>query len=141
MNVKNLFGVIGLVALTAEVFSIPATAAPDNGWTMAGETNQGVWSIQNGSFYVSKNGAGEPIAVVTGRLYDKQTTGVMLYKWYVTVSACKAHMGKVTTTDLDGQFLFDNDYVQGAGSVASSIGDDICQLYAAEMAQIKAKSI
>lgn len=118
-----------------------ASHAADDGWTVVASTDTMVWSAKNGSLYTTKNGSGAMVVAVIGRIADSATNTVRLTKWYVPVADCADGLGKVTTTDVSGNFQFDNDFVQGAGTVASGLADAICAAYAASVKESLSKSI
>lgn len=141
MKLSIRCAVISFFILVGQLLAPSVAAASESDWVLVGDAGGTTWAVQKSSFYLGKNGAGVPIAVVTGRQVDKSTTRIDLQKWYVPLNACAAGSGKLTTTTLDGQFLYENDYLKGAGSVASDIADFICAVYALELQQQKDKSI
>lgn len=84
------------------------------------------FSIKKGSGELLQNKAGESIYVVVGRDHSKKDSRVELQKWYVRAQDCQSKQGQLVSLSLKGEFLFENDFVFNAGSVASTIAEAIC---------------
>jgi hypothetical protein len=113
-----------LIAAVFACVCVSANASSD--WINIASSGNDEWDIQPRSFQFSKTKGGEYIAVTTGRTIDAKTSRISLYKWYVTSSDCKRKMGKFVSLNIDGTFEFENDFVFGSGSIASSIAEAIC---------------
>ncbi len=105
---------------------ISTSAAAQTAWINIAKSNEGIWDAQPGSLEFSKTKGDIFIAVVVGRITDPKTSKISLYKWYVSASDCKAKMGKVVTLDISGEYKFENDFVFGSGSIATSMAELIC---------------
>lgn len=120
------------------LFAVCSSAMADN-WVLTASNSNDVYSIQKGSFSVINNKNGEEIAVVTGKTYDKKTKHINLVKWYVTTADCSNKQGKLITLSLSGEYKFENDFVSGAGSMASVTAETICYVF--EQTESNKKSI
>ncbi len=127
--------VMGLMLLSHNVFA--------DGWLYILDTNDEAhkYYAQKGSFEMTKNKAGDPISAVTGRVIDTSTSMIELQKWYVRDADCDAKQGELVTLKLDGTFLYNNDFIFGAGSVASGLAQFICSLYFYEEKQNEKKGM
>lgn len=115
--------------LMALIISLPissANAATGSEWIVLASANTMKWEGRAGSWTQSKNNAGQAVAVASGRVTDSKTSEITFERWYVPVTACRAQSGKITTTDMAGNFKYDNDFVLQGGNVASSIADMLC---------------
>lgn len=117
------------VALVIALCASAGLAHAQATWTDTAETSSYKFSIKDGSFAVTKDKSGEPVAVVTGRSETKLTRTVNVEKWYVRLADCGREEGKLVATDISGKYLYDNDFVFGAGSVASRHAETICAVY------------
>ncbi len=115
-----------LIALVLSSPISPAYAATGGDWIMLASADTLKWEGRAGSWTQSKNNSGQAVAVASGRVTDTKTTMITFERWYVPITACRAESGKVTTTDMAGNFKYDNDFVLKGGSVASSIADMLC---------------
>jgi hypothetical protein len=114
------------------LFAWSAIASSQDTWTEIGvsEGDRRVYSVKDGSFSVSQTRGDVPIAVVVGRISDPQANKISFYKWYVPLSACADRLGVVVSLDMSGDYLFENDFVYGGGSMAAAMGETICNVYA-----------
>jgi len=113
-----------ILALAALLYSFPAISA-DNTWVTIAETDGGKWQIKSGSLEFTSNKSNVAIAVVIGRTISKKQQ-IDLYKWYVTAPDCKAGMGQLVSLSLQGEFKFENDFVEDGGNIASAVAEIIC---------------
>lgn len=130
----------------ASLFIFALASAPvfaESNWIQiaASEDNMTEWHAQPGSLEFSKTKGGIPIAVVVGRITNKRTSQVDLYKWYVSGADCSKRMGKVATLNISGEFQFDNDFVMGSGNIASAIAETICGAADYRINETKDKSL
>lgn len=95
--------------------------------TTSNDTHQ--FSIKKGTGEITKNKAGEDIFVVIGRVHGKKSKKIDLEKWYVNVADCLKKEGKIVTLSLAGDFMYENDFVFQAGSIASVNAEFICAGY------------
>ena len=102
--------------------------APDSGdsWITIAETLDSLWQVQPGSLDFGKTKNGTVIASVVGKITEKRSRNIDLHKWYVAGADCRRKMGKLVTLKIDGSFAYENDFVFGAGNVASSMAEAIC---------------
>jgi hypothetical protein len=99
------------------------------------------WDIQPGSLEFSTNKGGSAIAAVVGRITNTKTSTINLYKWYVSGVDCKKKMGTIVSLNISGEYLFENDFVFGSGSVATAIAETICGAADYTIAEKTKKSI
>lgn len=130
MNSKNslLPRLLTVAALFAASLNVGVVHAQQE-WFEVAVTDERLWEVQGGSFEESRTKGGDPIAVVISRVTNKSTKQIDLRKSYVPIAACEKRMGKVVTLDLDGKFRFENDFLFGGGTVASSMAEFICEVY------------
>ncbi len=102
------------------------TSIANNGWSEVANNGNTTWHIKDGSLEFRKTKGGAYIAVVVGRITDSKTSQITLRKWYVSAIDCKKKMGKLVTLDISGEYKGENDFVEGAGTIATSIADIIC---------------
>ena len=117
------YSVGALVAL------LTTCAMAQSDWIVIGETDDSKWEIKPGSLEVSKTKSQTNIAVVVGRVTDRKTNIISLYKWYVSLSDCKRELGQIVSLNIDGSYSFENSFVFGSGNVASSMAKNICGAY------------
>ena len=98
-------------------------------WINVASSDDSSWEVQPRSLEETKTKGGNEIAAVVGRIANKKTKKVELRKWYVSIEDCDRKMGKLVTLDIDGKFQFENDFVFGAGTIATSVAEGICGGY------------
>ena len=134
-----------LVAVTlALLFSwqINSVSAQER-WIKIDESKDGshlVYALR-GSYGLSRNKGGDQIAVITTRSVNKKSDRVFLQKSYVRTRDCAAKQGKIVSLSMDGEFLYENDFIFDAGTIATSIAEMICLIYAADQAERDGKGI
>jgi len=130
MNSKNslLPRLLTVATLLAASLNVGVVHAQQE-WFEVAATDERIWEVQGGSFEESRTKGGDPIAVVISRVTTKSTKQIDLRKSYVPIADCEKRMGKVVTLDLDGKFRFENDFLFGGGTVASSMAEFICEVY------------
>ena len=84
------------------------------------------WDVQNGSFRFMTVRSGDAVAAVNGRVFTASTKRIDVYQWYVKVNDCVNRIGGMVTLNARGEFVFENDFTFGAGSIASTIAELIC---------------
>lgn len=129
-------GLIGGLFLLASCASVMA-----DDWVNVAASDESIFSIQKGSGAVTKNKGGEGIYVVVGRITQVKTTKITLSKWYVKESDCLNKQGQLVTLSLGGEYQFENDFVIGSGSIASSTAEFICAAYEYAIKEYVEKSI
>jgi len=134
---KDLIGLLSAISL---LFSCSASAGPS--WISLDENKDGLkWEAKPGSFEFLKNRNKVPIAVIAGRVVNSKTSDIQLYKWYVSAADCSKKMGKLVSLGVDGEFQFDNDFMYGSGSVASSVAEFICAVADDNIKKANGKSL
>lgn len=118
--------------ITAVVLLVTATPAFSQDWIQLSETDDFLFEVRTGSYQSARTKSGTPISVLTGRSKNKKTGVVDFEKWYVTTEDCLKGSGKLVTLSLNGDFKFDSDYLRKGGTVASSIGDLVCDVQKAQ---------
>ena len=130
----------GLILSTFTIFSSPSFA--ESGWVdIATHPDGSVWSAKSGSLEFSKTKGETPIAIVVGRVSNSKTSKIDLYKWYVSGTDCAGEMGKVVSLNISGEYLFENDFVFGAGNIAAAMAESICGAAQYQIKAIKDKSL
>jgi hydroxyethylthiazole kinase-like sugar kinase family protein len=114
-----------LAVAAIAIFSL-TTSIAETGWVEIASDDDSTWHIKSGSLEFRKTKGGVNIASVIGRISNNKTSQVALRKWYVSAVDCKNKMGKVVTLDISGDYKFENDFVEGAGTIASSMAEAIC---------------
>lgn len=131
---------IGLVGAISLFLSLSASAGTN--WISLDETKDGSkWEAKPGSFEFSTNRNKISVAVIAGRVVNSKTSEIQLYKWYVTAADCSKKMGKLVSLGVDGEYQFDNDFMYGSGSVASSIAEFICAVADNNIKKAEGKSL
>lgn len=115
-------------------------AVGDDGWVTVGESEVSTDSIKLDTLELSTNKADERVAAAVGRQVSKTGT-VTIRKWYVRTADCEAGYGKLVTLSTSGEFIFDNDFAEGSGSMASGKAEALCYFYKAVKANREAKSL
>ncbi|PRA59128.1 MULTISPECIES: hypothetical protein [Pseudomonas] len=133
-------GSIGLVSAISLILSFSASAGPS--WISLDETKDGLkWEAKPGSFEFSTNRNKVSVAVIAGRVVNSKTSDIALYKWYVSAADCSKKMGKLVSLGVDGEYQFDNDFMYGSGSVASSVAEFICAVADNNIKKAEGKSL
>ena len=104
----------------------PHLAAAQEDWINIANSDDSKWDVKSGSLENSKTKGGTPIAVVVGRISNTTTKRIELYKWYVSIDDCSRGLGKVVTLGVDGQYKFENDFVNSSGNIATAMAESIC---------------
>lgn len=127
--------------LAAAALTAASLVQGQTNWIRVAETDDSAWEVKPGSYEAGQTKGKQDIAVVIGRINNSKTKQVTVGKWYVTLSDCSREMGTIVTLDLDGKFRFENDFVFGAGSVATAIAESICAAHALEVKSRDQKGI
>lgn len=110
-------------ALLALTTAMPAIA---DEWVMVSRTNIFTYEARVGSLERTHTADNQqPVVVLTFRETELAKQLVKFEKNYVSVAHCQAGQGKLVTTQMDGQVLYDNDFIFDGGSVASTIARTI----------------
>lgn len=62
--------------------------------------------------------------MAVGRVTEQKR--IDFYKWYVSATDCKNHMGSIVSLTPKGDYQFESDFVEGGGNVASELAAVIC---------------
>lgn len=134
MNVKDM--------LIASVFAVSVIggASAEEQWYDVAASNDGTeYSVKAGSFSIANTKAGTEVALVVGRAVSGNRIDVE--QWYVTVQDCHQEMGELVTLSVSGDFKFGNEFVFGAGNIASGIAELVCNLNTIHEAAVDLKGI
>lgn len=130
----------GLILAILTFFSSPSFA--ESGWVdIATNPDGSVWAAKSGSLEFSETKGKTPIALVVGRVTNSKTSKIDLYKWYVSGTDCASEMGKIVSLNISGEYLFENDFVFGAGNIAAAMAELICGAAQYEIKATKDKSL
>ena len=113
--------------LALSFFLAPPVFGAD--WIIIAESNSIIWEGRSGSLHETKNNSNDVISAASGRTTDKASRNIRFEQWYVRVKDCYRGVGKIVTADIDGNFLYDTDFVIDGGNVASSIAEMLCYSY------------
>lgn len=117
-----------MLAMTI-VFSATCSAGFAQDWYTVASSGTYKFEAKIGTFQVGKNDSGKQVALVTGRTVNSEDHSIQLEKWYVPTANCRQGEGKIIATDLDGAFLYDNNFVFDSGNIASAKAMFICSIY------------
>lgn len=95
-------------------------------WLEIADSDASRYDGRAGTRIFATTKSGTPIVVAQGRIFDKQKKTYLYRKWYVSVNDCKTGYGKLVSLSMDGEFIFDTDYVEKGGSIGSMLGDMLC---------------
>lgn len=112
--------------LFAAIFITPHVVA-DQGWMNIGKTADSVWEVKEGSLQFVNDRDGLPAAAVIGRVSFVGTDKLYFYQWSISSESCARKAGKLVALSMSGELISELDYVENGGSIASSIGETICQ--------------
>ena len=98
------------------------------------------WEAKPGSFEFSETKDGTPIAIIVGKITNKKTSIVALYKWYVSAEDCGRKMGKVVSLNVSGEFVLESDFVFDSGNISSGLAEFICTVADYAVSDKKKKS-
>lgn len=104
--------------------SLPLSAQTN--WVNVANSEDSQWDIRAGSLDETTTKGGTRIAVAVGRVSNTKTKRIDVEKWYVSLDDCERQMGKLVTLDVDGEYLYENDFVVGSGSIGGSVAGFIC---------------
>lgn len=110
------------------IFALLTTAMPAiaDEWVMVSRTNIFTYEARVGSLERTHTvDSQQPVVVLTFRETELAKRLVKFEKNYVSVAHCQAGLGKLVTAQMDGQVLYDNDFISDGGNVASTIARTI----------------
>jgi len=113
-----------LITFAIALASTAALAVPD--WVLLAAADTATWEGRSGTLTFGKTKGGKQIAVAEGRVLNLNTKIYAFEKWYVLTDQCRAGYGKVVTLNMAGEFLYETDFVDNGGSVASALADMLC---------------
>ncbi|MES2818967.1 MAG: hypothetical protein V4812_08305 [Pseudomonadota bacterium] len=116
---------------TAAIVTVSALtscmAVAEEEWIDIAKSDEGLkWQVQSSSLEFTETEDGTAINLVNGKIINKKKNEVELYKWYVSKKDCKRKSGLVVSTDLDGKFQFENEFVIGDESIAAAMAEVVC---------------
>lgn len=117
-----------LIYVLAALCALPLSSIADEGWTVVSGNSDVEFSGKHGSFERVKNKSNDDVFVIVGREVNKKTRNIVVEKWYVRASDCRRQQGKIVTLNINGDFKYDNDFVFGAGNIASGMAEFICSI-------------
>lgn len=127
---KKIFAALALITLS---FSAVAQNNNDSPWISVSGNDTHKNEFRVGTYELSRTKNGEEVAVVVNRRTVFSTNRITMNKQYVRTRDCHRGFGKLVTLDLNGDFLYDNDYVNDGGTIASANAEFICLVYAADL--------
>jgi hypothetical protein len=113
-----------IAALAA--FLAMSVALADENWMSVGENTNAFYALRKHTGHFGKNKKGEELYIATVRTIHKDDQRIDLSQMYVKLTDCERGSGKITTVQLDGTFEYTNDWLTGAGSIASDIAEVLC---------------
>lgn len=102
------------------------SALADNAWVTVASADAEEWQAKSTSFELITGVDKKPAASVIGRVVNKKDSSIQLHRWQVPLKDCDAMVGSLRILSLKGELLFDSDFVEGGGTVASAIAETIC---------------
>ncbi|WP_448173020.1 hypothetical protein [Rhizobacter fulvus] len=115
-----------LLATWMSLSLLSPLALAQEDWINIAASDESKWHVKSGSLESTKTRGGTPIAVVIGRISNETTKRIDLFKWYVPIQDCERGLGKVVSLGIDGEYKFENDFVNGSGSIATAMAEAIC---------------
>lgn len=79
-------------------------------WSLVGKSDKIIFEFQKGSGRFNKTRGGEPIYVANGRTTEIETSEIKYNMIFIRYADCANGYGKIVTTDMTGNFYFDNDF-------------------------------
>lgn len=116
-----------LALLAGSLLSFSAVAS-DDGWVLVSVTDSDEFSAKKGTYDINKNNSGDYVSSVVGKISDMVNKKETIQYWYIRTDECQRGYGKLVSVDLDGSFLFENDWAEGGKSASSQISGLICGL-------------
>lgn len=115
-----------LLLILLMTISVTVNAADE--WFFVSSTDKLNYDVKVGSVRIIKNNAGVPVVVGVGKVTNKANNEISFEQVYVTLSHCAAGYGSLVTVDLNGKVNYDNDFVFGGGTMASTISKFLCDI-------------
>ena len=114
--------------LAATLIACASISVNAQEWIKVAEGNSITYSIQAGSVEIAKTRRGDTMVVGTGKASNATTNKHIGELWYVKAKDCVLGRGKLVTLDPSGEFKHENDFVNGLGTVASTIAEVLCSV-------------
>jgi len=113
----------------APSYTPPYTPEPvqQSDWLSAGSTPTVNFYVRKGSGRFDRDVKGAAVYVAVFQTVDKQTREINSRQKYVTVTDCVRGFGKVVTTDTNGTYRYDNEFVMNGQSIVDVIGTALCE--------------
>ena len=109
--------------------TLATTAFAQQDWVQISTTTKNKFEVRAGSFERSvTTRTGEPIALFIVRISPQGGGRIEFEKNYVKLSDCRTGYGKLVATDLNGRAMYENDFIFGGGTPASTIAQTLCEL-------------
>jgi hypothetical protein len=100
-----------------------------------------VWHGLAKSYELRNNKKGDEIAVWTEKEDDKKTNRITIQKMYVKTADCLKKQGKSVVVNMDGDFLYDYDFIFGVETVGSYRAEQLCKIYLSNVAETMGKGL
>lgn len=123
------------------VVACASAMAVDDTWVDIAENSDIKVSLKKGTGEFTKNKGGDDIIVVVSRFIDKKNNKISLEKKYVKLTDCLEKQGQIVTLSLQGEYLYENDFVFSSGSIASAAAEILCAVFQNEMDKANKKGI
>lgn len=114
------------VLIAVVCFTSTTVAVASDTWILLAETDDFRWDGKAGTLTATTNNGKQIVYSALGKITDKKTTRISFERWYVRKVDCQKGTGKLVTTDVNGDFKFDSDFVLDGGSVAATLADMLC---------------
>ncbi len=125
----------------AILIACASISAYSQDWIKVAKGDSITYSIQSGSVEIAKTRGGDLMVVGTGKSSNSITNTHIGELWYVTAKHCALGRGKLVTLDPAGEFKYDNDFVSGLGTVASTIAETLCTVARSENKKTPSTSV
>lgn len=99
------------------------------------------WHGLGKSYQLRNNKNGDEIVVWTEKESDNKQKKITVQKLYVKTSDCIKKQGKAVVVNMDGDFVYDFDFIFGVETVGSYRAEQLCKIYLENDAAVKSKGI
>jgi len=111
----------------AALITCASISAHSQEWIKVAQNDNNVtYSILSKSVKIEKTRNGEFMVIGVGKTSNLVKNTHIGELWYVTAKHCALGLGKLVTLDTAGEFKYENDFVNGLGTVASNIAETLC---------------
>lgn len=97
-------------------------------WVEIASTENRTFDILVGSIEEYISNAGMQAIASVGRVIEKDTQKISLFRWFVPLKHCAEKKGKLIITDLEGSVISYGDFEFGSGTVSSVISGLLCDI-------------